>query len=97
MPTTTVHQPISAQQAADALEKKLGNGYKVKWRGSGPLTVSRGGLAFASVRLVQGESATTFHVHGGGLIIGRFINEFGIARTVNTAITDAFASDRAAS
>jgi hypothetical protein len=48
------------------------------------------------VHVARDDNATTFHVHGGGLIIGRIINEFGIARTVTSAIGEAFAPDGAA-
>jgi len=32
---------------------------------------------------------TTFRVHGGGFILGRKVNEFGIARTMAKAVRDA--------
>ncbi len=35
-------------------------------------------------------SSTTFHVHGGGLVISRMAKEFGIAKKVAAAIEDAF-------
>jgi len=35
---------------------------------------------------------TTFRIHGGGLIVGRIVNEFGIARTVTAAIKDSLGS-----
>ena len=56
--------------------------------GSGSLTVKRGSLAFATVSLRRDGDATTFRVHGGGLIIGRLVNELGIARTVTAAIRE---------
>jgi len=37
-------------------------------------------------------NATAFHMHGGGLIIARIINEFGIARTVTAAIRESLGS-----
>jgi hypothetical protein len=45
-------------------------------------------LAFATVYLIKDGNATTFRVHDGGVIIGRIVNEFGIARTVATAIKE---------
>ena len=48
--------------------------------------------AFATVHLARNENATTFHVHGGGLIVGRLVNEFGIARTVTAAIRESLGS-----
>jgi hypothetical protein len=32
-----------------------------------------------------------FRVHGGGLVISRMVNEFGIAKKAATAIAEAFA------
>ena len=44
------------------------------------------------MHLNRDGNATTFRVHGGGLIIGRIINEFGIARTVTEALKDSLGS-----
>jgi hypothetical protein len=96
MPTTTIDKTITTQQAADALQQRLGSSYKVHSRGSDSLTVHHGPLAFATVRLSQEGNATTFHAHGSGLIINRIINEFGIARTVTDAIKETLGSDGAA-
>jgi hypothetical protein len=38
----------------------------------------------------QDGTATTFHIHGGGLIVSRLVNELGIAKKVATAIKEAF-------
>ena len=51
-----------------------------------------GRLAFATVRLGRDGDATTFHVHGSGMIINRIVNEFGIARTVTGAIRESLES-----
>jgi len=48
-------------------------------------------LSFATVRRDQHDTDTTFHVHGGGFLIGRMFNEFGIAREVATALKKGFA------
>ncbi len=88
MPSATIPRAITPDEAAEALQDRLGNGYKVTRHGSGSLSVHHGPLAFATVRLGRDGDATTFHVHGSGLIIGRIINEFGIARTVTGAIKD---------
>lgn len=45
----------------------------------------------ATVHLTRDGDATVFHVHGGGLVISRMINEFGIAKKAATAIAEAFA------
>jgi len=92
MPTATIPAAITPQQAADALKEQLGSGYKVTPHGTGSLTVKRSGLAFATVHLNRDGNTTTFRVHGGGLIIGRIINEFGIARTVTEALKDSLGS-----
>jgi hypothetical protein len=88
MPTATIPKAVTTQQAADALQDKLGSGYKVTQHGSGSLSVHHGPLAFATVRLGRDGDATTFHIHGSGLIINRIVNEFGIARTVTAAIKE---------
>ena len=90
MPTATIPRAITPGEAADALQHKLGSGYKVTQHGSGSLSVHHGSLAFATVRLGRDGDATIFHVHGSGLIINRLVNEFGIARTVTGAIKETF-------
>jgi hypothetical protein len=92
MPSATIPKAITLQQTADALQEQLGNGYTVTTHGSGSLTVHHGSLAFATVRLRRDGDATTFHVHGSGLIISRIINEFGIARTVTAAVKESLAT-----
>ena len=44
----------------------------------------------ATVHLDQSGDTTTFHVHGGGLVVSRMVNEFGIAKKVAAAIQEAF-------
>jgi len=92
MPSATIPTAITPQQAADALKQQLGSGYTIASHPSGSLTVKHSGLAFATVYLNRDGNATTFRVHGGGLIIGRIINEFGIARTVTEALKDSLGS-----
>jgi hypothetical protein len=67
-----------------------GTGYRVTPHESGSLSIKHGSLAFATVHLVRDGDATTFRVHGGGLIVGRIVNELGIARTVTAAIKESF-------
>ena len=88
MPSATIPRAMTPQEACDALHEQLGNRYQVTRHGSDSLTVKHGPLAFATVHLARDENATTFRVHGGGLIVGRIVNEFGIARTVTAAIKD---------
>jgi hypothetical protein len=92
MPSTTISRAITQQEAADALRQQLGSGYKVTPHSRDKLTVSHGGLAFASVHLAENQHVTTFHVHGGGLIVGRIVNEFGIARRVTEALKESLGS-----
>jgi hypothetical protein len=91
MPSATIPRAITPQEAADALREHLGGDYEVTSHGSG-LTVKHGSLSFATVRLRRNGDVTTFGVHGGGLIVGRIVNEFGIARKVVTAINETFGS-----
>jgi hypothetical protein len=95
MPTATIPRAITQQETAEALRQQLGSGYKVTPHSRAKLTVSHGGVAFATVHLAPEGNATTFHVHGGGLILGRLVNEFGIARTVTTAIRESLGSAHA--
>ncbi len=91
MPTVTVNRPdVSRDEAIQAVRLELGNEYNVK-PGSqeGVFSVSRGALTGAKVHIRPGQGATEFHVHGNGLIIGRIINEFTIARRVAAAIAKA--------
>jgi hypothetical protein len=95
MPTVTVERSVTLQQAATALEGGLGSGYEVTTHGSGTheaLKVKQSAASTATVHLDQDGNTTTFHVHGGGLVISRMVNEFGIAKKVAAAIQDAFAT-----
>jgi hypothetical protein len=94
MPSATIARVITPQEAAEALRGQLGTGYRVTPNEKGTLKVHRG-AGWATVHLRQDATATTFRVHGGGLIIGRIINELGIARTVTTAIKDSLGSAHA--
>jgi hypothetical protein len=93
MPTVTIARAVTVQEAASALQQQLGDRYEVTTRGQGDeeaVKVKRSAVALATVRLDQDDNETTFHVHGGGLVISRMINEFGIAKSVAQAIRDAF-------
>jgi hypothetical protein len=95
MPTVTVERSVTLQQAATALKGGLGSGYEVTTHGSGTheaLKVKQSAASTATVHLDQDGNTTTFHVHGGGLVISRMVNEFGIAKKVAAAIQDAFAT-----
>jgi signal-transduction protein with cAMP-binding, CBS, and nucleotidyltransferase domain len=90
MPTvTTAKSDITTDDAVSALQAQLGSKYTVSAKDSGTrqvLSVKQSALAFASVHMVQEDGVTKFHVHGGGLIIGRIVNELSIARKVAAAI-----------
>ena len=88
MASTTIPRAVTRQEAADKLQKQLGRRYEVSPHGDDKLTVKQGVMTFATVHLGQENGSTTFHVHGGGLVIGRLINELTIARTVNAAIKE---------
>jgi hypothetical protein len=88
MPSTTIQREVTPQQAAAALQAQLGRGYVVTPRGNDSLTVKHGSLTSATVRMRWVGDATAFRVHGGGLIINRAVNEFGIARTVTEALEE---------
>src|ERR1700722_2611415 len=93
MPTVTVEQPVTLQQAAAALKDKLGSRYEVTTHGSGAqeaLKVKQSAASTATVHLDRDGNATTFHIHGGGLVISRMVNEFGIAKKVAETIAEAF-------
>lgn len=93
MPTVTVPESVTLQQAATALHDKLGDGYEVTTHGSGAheaLKVKQSVAATATVHLTRDGDATVFHVHGGGLVISRMVNEFGIAKKAAAVIAEAF-------
>ena len=93
MPTVTVARSVTIQDTAEALKQALGDRYEITSHGQGAqeaLKVKRSAAALATVHLDQGSNTTTFHVHGGGLVISRMINEFGIAKKVAEAIEEAF-------
>ena len=89
MPTVTINRSVTLQDAAEALRDQLGNRYDVTVHGSGAdeaLKVKQSAAAIATVHLVHDNNTTVFHIHGGGLVISRMVNEFGIAKRVAAAI-----------
>ena len=95
MPTVTVEGNVTLQQAATALQDKLGSRYEVTTHGSNAdeaLKVRQSAASTATVHLTRDGNATTFHIHGGGLVISRMVNEFGIAKRVAAMIEEAFST-----
>jgi hypothetical protein len=93
MPTITIKKSVTIQELADALQGKLGDRYEITRHGQGAqegLKVKQSAAALATVHMDHDGNDTTIHVHGGGLVISRMINEFGIAKKVAAAIEDAF-------
>lgn len=93
MPTVTIDKSVTIQDTSEALQQKLGARYEITTHGQGAqeaLKVKQSAASLATVHLEAGDNTTTFHVHGGGLVISRMINEFGIAKKVAQAIEEAF-------
>jgi hypothetical protein len=88
MPTTTIARPnISRDEAMEAVRQELGSDFKVKPGSHDEVfSVERGTLSGAKVHIKSDGGSTQFHVHGTGIIIGRIVNELGIARRVASAI-----------
>ncbi len=90
MPTVTINQPdFTVDEAVTRLKSRLGSGYTVEPRDRPDhLKVAKGAMTYANVHLSRDATATQVHVHGGGFMIGRLINEFTIARAVAGALRD---------
>ena len=89
MPSVTVQrEDVTSDEAIEALRTELGDHYTLKRSGgSGDVfTVKTSTMAYAKVHVHRQPGGTKFRVSGGGIIIGRIINEFGIARRVVVAI-----------
>jgi hypothetical protein len=93
MPTvTTKGTDATTEQTVSALQAQLGDKYQVSANdhpNREVLSVKQSTLSFASVHVVREGGVTKYHVHGGGLLIGRLVNELGIARKVADAIKSA--------
>ncbi len=90
MPTVTIDRDdVTQDEVVSALQNQLGSRYTVEARQHGTrelVSVKQSTLAFGSVHLVHEGSTTKLHVHGGGLLIGRLVNELTLARKVATAL-----------
>jgi hypothetical protein len=89
MPTVTVTRAnIPRDEVIEAVRQQLGSEYTVKPGSSADVfSVNKGAMSGARVHIAPSEGATRFRVHGTGFIIGRLVNELGIARQVASAIT----------
>jgi hypothetical protein len=97
MPTVTIEEPVTLEDAAKALQDRLGDRYEVTRQRTGDhdeLKVKQSATTTATVQQSRDGDATTFHVHGGGLVITRMVNEFGIARKVAATIKESFGTSQ---
>lgn len=93
MPTVTVSALVTLEDTAQALQDRLGSRYDITLHGTGDqqaLKVKQSAAAVATVHLGHDANTTVFHIHGGGLVISRMVNEFGIAKRVAAAIEDTY-------
>jgi hypothetical protein len=88
MSSITVDRTVSLEEATNALRSELGDRYQLKPTRKGDKETIRvsHALETATVHLVPKGGATTFKVHGGGLIVNRIINELSLSRKVCRAI-----------
>jgi hypothetical protein len=94
MPTVTVQGSVTLQEATKALQGKLGSRYEATTHGSGAqeaLKVKQSAASTVTVHLDRDGNATVFHVHGGGLVISRMVNEFDVAKKVAATIEETLA------
>jgi hypothetical protein len=94
MPTVTIERFVTMQDTAEVLRQKLGGRFQVTIQGDeeAVLKVKQSATSVAVVHLDQKSNTTTFRIAGGGLVISRLINQFGIAKKVATALEEAFRS-----
>jgi hypothetical protein len=90
MPSVTIRPDVSEEDVVAAIKERLGGGYTVETKEGKKevIDVQKGTMTTAHVRLERAAGVTTAHVHGGGLIIGRIVNELGIANKVAKAIRE---------
>ena len=88
MPTVSIKSDASEADLVAAIKSGLGSDYNVEPKSSDKemITVRKGTMSIAHVKLERTSVGMNAHVHGGGLIISRFVNELGIAKKVTQAI-----------
>ncbi len=94
MSSITIDRRVTLEEATNALKDELGDKYEVKSARKADQETIRvsHALEMATVHLVPKGEATTFKVHGGGLIVNRIVNEFGLSRKVCKAVGNGLAS-----
>ncbi len=94
MSSITVDRRVTLEEASNALKDELGDEYEVKSARKGDKETIRvsHALEMATVHLMPKGEVTTFKVHGGGIIINRIVNEFGLSRKVCKAIGNSVGS-----
>jgi hypothetical protein len=95
MPTVSIKSDASEADVVTAIKTGLGPGYDVESKDGDKevITVQKGTLTTAHVKLERTPAGTKAHVHGGGLIIGRLVNELGIANKVAKALKSSSLSE----
>jgi hypothetical protein len=90
MPTVPVKPGTTEAEVVSALQDALGSDYSVSAKESSKeiIQVEKSALSTAHVKLERTPTETKAHVHGGGIIIGRIINELVLANKVAKAIKD---------
>ena len=73
---------VTQAELASVLSRRLGGGYEVERNGDGEVTVRRGSLSAAVIRIRDVPGATVFRVRGGGLPVLRI----GTTRRVTDAL-----------
>jgi len=73
---------VTQAELAAVLGRRLGSGYEVEANGDGEVTVRRGSLSAAVIRISDVPGATVFRVRGGGLPVYRM----GTTRRVADAL-----------
>ena len=73
---------VTQQELATVLSRRLGGGYEVASNGDGEVTVRRGSLSTAVVRIRDVPGATVFRVRPGGVPVIRIAT----ARRVTDAL-----------
>jgi hypothetical protein len=73
---------VTQKELAAVLSRRLGGGYEVEFNGDGEVTVRRGSMSTAVIRIREVPGATVFRVRGGGVPVIRI----GTTRRVADAL-----------